>query len=68
MRFIPFARRPVVHFIKAGDVENIIDQTNGLNNLWDITPMSLANMAIDLVGEEKVMDSVLSKIVGGLSQ
>ena len=65
---LPFARKPVVHFIKAGDVENIIDQTNGLNNLWDITPMSLANMAIDLVGEEKVMDSVLNKIVGGLSQ
>ena len=65
---LPFARRPTVHFIKPQDVENIIDQTKSLSNLWDITPMSLANMAIDLVGEEAVMDSILNKIVTGISQ
>lgn len=65
---LPFARRPTVHFIKPGDVENIIDQTGNLNHLWDITPMSLANMAIDLVGQEAVMDSVLNRIVAGLRE
>jgi cell division protein FtsA len=65
---LPFARRPVVHFIKAEDVENIIDETKNLNNLWDITPMSLANMAVDLVGEEAAIDNVLNKIVSGLKQ
>ena len=65
---LPFARRPTVHFIKPGDVENIIDQTGDLSHLWDITPMSLANMAIDLVGEEGAMDSVLNRIVSGLRE
>ena len=65
---LPFARKPTVHFIKPQDVENIVDETKSLSNLWDITPMSLANMAIDLVGEEAVMDSILNKIVTGISQ
>jgi cell division protein FtsA len=65
---LPFARKPTVHFIKPGDVENIVDQTGNLTHLWDITPMSLANMAIDLVGQEGVMDSVLNKIVAGLRE
>ncbi len=65
---LPFAHQPAVHFIKGKDVENIVDQTGNLNNLWDITPMSLANMAIDLVGEEAVIDNVLNTIVGGLKQ
>lgn len=65
---LPFARKPTVHFIKSKDVENIIDETESLNHLWDITPMSLANMAIDLVGHESVMDSILNKIVAGLRE
>jgi len=65
---LPFARKPTVHFIKPKDVENITDETGKLVNLWDITPMSLANMAIDLVGEEAAIDGVLNKIVGGLNQ
>jgi len=65
---LPFARRPTVHFIKPQDVENIIDQTGELKNPWDITPMSLANLAIDLVGEEAVMDSILNRIVVSLRE
>lgn len=65
---LPFARVPTVHFIKPTDVENIVDQTESLTHLWDITPMSLANMAIDLVGQEAVMDNILNKIVGGLRE
>jgi len=65
---LPFARRPSVHFIKPADVENIVDKTGNLSHLWDITPMSLANMGLDLVGHEAVMDSVLNKIVAGLRE
>jgi cell division protein FtsA len=65
---LPFARRPTVHFIKTSDVENIVDNTGNLNHLWDITPMSLANMAIDLVGSEAMMDSVLNKIVDSIRE
>ncbi len=65
---LPFSRKPSVHFIKSADVENIVDQTGDLNHLWDITPMSLANMAVDLVGEETAVDNILSKIVAGLGE
>lgn len=65
---LPFARKPSVHFIKPTDVENIVDQTGNLHHLWDITPMSLANMAIDLVGQEGVIDNILNKIVAGLGE
>ena len=65
---LPFARKPTVHFIRPQDVENIVDQTGELINPWDITPMSLANLAIDLVGEEAVMDSILNRIVVSLRE
>ena len=65
---LPFARQPSVHFIKPGDVENITDQTGELKNPWDITPMSLANLGIDLVGEEKITDSILNRIVKSLRE
>lgn len=65
---LPFARRPSVHFIKPEDVENITDKTEELKNPWDITPMSLANLGIDLVGEEKITDSILNRIVTSLRE
>lgn len=65
---LPFARKPSVHFIKPEDVENITDQTGELKNPWDITPMSLANLGIDLVGEERITDSILNKIVSSLRE
>ena len=65
---LPFARIPSVHFIKPADVENIEDQTGELKNPWDITPMSLANLGIDLVGEEKITDSILNRIVRSMRE
>lgn len=63
---LPFSRRPSVHFIKPKDVVNVVDHTGELNQVQDVTPMALANLAIELVGEESPMDNVLSKIVKGL--
>lgn len=65
---LPFARKPSVHFIKPQDVENIEDKTGQLVNPWDITPMSLANLAIDLVGEEPIMDNILNRIVSNIRE
>ncbi len=65
---LPFARKPTISFIKPEDVENVVDQTGELKNPWDITPMSLANLAIDLVGEEKVVDNILNRIVVSLRE
>jgi len=59
---LPFARNPGVSFIKPEDVLNVIDETGQLNSPQDITPMAMANLALDLVGEEPVMDSVLRQV------
>jgi len=67
-RKLPFARKPAVHFIRPTDVAAIEDKTGLLTNPWDITPMALANVAIDLVGEETVVDTILTKVVGALRQ
>lgn len=67
-RNLPFSRKPSVHFIRPQDVSNIVDQTGELVNPWDITPMSLANLAIDLVGEEAIMDNILNRIVVSLRE
>ncbi len=63
MKSLPFTRRPSVDFIKPQDVSNIIDETKTLNDPQDITPMGLANLALDLAGEEKLLAKILRKVV-----
>ena len=63
---LPFARQPKVEFIKTGQVTNVKDETEKLKGSQDITPMALANLAIDLAGEEKMLDSILDKVVDGI--
>jgi len=63
---LPFARQPKVEFIKVGQVTGVKDETEKLNGSQDITPMALANLAIDLAGEEKMLDSILDKVVDGI--
>ncbi|MEK7460892.1 MAG: cell division FtsA domain-containing protein, partial [Patescibacteria group bacterium] len=65
---LPFARQPSIHFLQPKDVERVIDETHQLKDPSDVTPMALANLAIELVGEEPVMEGILSKVVHGLRQ
>ncbi len=65
---LPFARRPSIHFLRPSEVVAVIDDTGGLGSVQDITPMALANLAIELVGREKIADSVLRTVVGSLAQ
>jgi cell division protein FtsA len=65
---LPFARQPSVHFLQPKDVERVIDETHSLKDPSDVTPMGLANLAIELVGEEPVIEGILSKVVHGLRQ
>ena len=60
---LPFARKPKVMFIKPDHVNNIIDKTGLLKDQQDITPMGLANIALDLAGEEEVLQGVLRKVI-----
>lgn len=60
---LPFAKNPEVSFLQPRDVANIHDQTGELRDPQDITPMGLANLALDLTGEEKMMAGILRRAV-----
>ncbi|MDZ4385410.1 MAG: cell division FtsA domain-containing protein, partial [Candidatus Moranbacteria bacterium] len=47
---LPFAKMPQVSFLQPKDVVNITDATGELRDPQDITPMGLANLALDLAG------------------
>ncbi len=63
---LPFARKPAVFHLKPKDVTNIIDETGELKDPSDVTPMALANVALELVGEETVMDNILNRVISSL--
>lgn len=63
---LPFARRPVAQLLAPSDIPRVKDSTGELNDISDVTPMALANLAIELVGAESVVDDILSKTVRSL--
>ncbi len=60
---LPFSQAPKVKFIKPQDVSSILDETKLLVDQQDITPMGLANIAIDLAGEEEVLSGILRRVI-----
>ncbi len=60
---LPFAKPIEVSFLQPKDVVNVIDETRQLKDPQDITPMGLANLALDLIGEEKVIAGILRRAV-----
>jgi cell division protein FtsA len=65
---LPFARQPSIHYLQPKDVERVVDETGMLKDPSDVTPMGLANLAIELVGEEPVMEGILTRVVQSLRQ
>ncbi|MFA6082592.1 MAG: cell division FtsA domain-containing protein [Patescibacteria group bacterium] len=63
---LPFPHAPKVEYIMPKDVVAIADETGVLKDQQDVTPMGLANLAIDFAGVEGVVDSVLEKVTSGL--
>ncbi len=62
-RNLPFAKMVEVSFLQPKDVVKIVDETRELKDPQDITPMGLANLALDLVSEEKIMAEILRRAV-----
>jgi cell division protein FtsA len=60
---LPFSKQPQVHFMKPSDVANIADATGKLESVQDVTPMGLANLALDLAGEETLTQTILRRVV-----
>ncbi len=60
---LPFAKTPNVSYLQPRDVVRIIDQTGELDNPQDVTPMGLANLILDVTGEEKIMAGILRRVL-----
>ncbi len=63
---LPFARQPDVQFIKPADVANMIDETHSLKNIDEVTPLALGNVALDLIGESGILETMMRKTVSGV--
>lgn len=63
---LPFAKQPEVQYIKPDQISTIIDTTGGLVNVQDVTPMALANIALDLVGNDTAVASTMNRLFRGL--
>jgi len=60
---LAFARNPKIKFIRPPDVKNITDETGKLTSTQDVTPMALANLALDFTGNEDILGGVLRRAV-----
>lgn len=63
---LSFSRKPTIHYLQPKDITTVIDKTGELKEPRDVTPMALANVALDLVGQEEIMESVLNRVVNSL--
>ncbi len=68
VRSLPFARPPDVQFIQPSDVANLVDETKSLKNIADVTPLSLANVGLDLIGESGILETMMRRAVSGVKQ
>ncbi len=64
---LPFTRKPTVDFVKPKEVNRVIDSTGELTSPQDITPMGLANLALDIVGSDSVGENILQRLSRTLS-
>ncbi len=66
LKGLPFAKQPEVQYIRPDQIANVVDTTQTLTSVQDVTPMALANIALDLVGFETPVSGALTKILKGL--
>jgi len=60
---LPFSHKPQISFMHPKMITNVIDDTKELKDVQDITPMALANIAIEYLSEEQVLSKILKKVV-----
>lgn len=63
IRNLPFIKAPQVSFLVPDDIPTMTDQTGLLRSVQDVTPLALANLGLELAGEESVTGGILRKAV-----
>lgn len=64
---LPFAKKPTVNFVHPSDITNVKDTTGKLITPQDVTPMGLANLALDLAGTEELLPAILRRAVKAMA-
>jgi len=60
----PFSQKPKIRFIHPEQITDIIDQTGTLKGPESITPLALANLALEIATSgEKALSAILRRIV-----
>ncbi len=60
---LPFPKKPQISFVEPKMITNMLDETRLMKDPEDVTPMSLANIALEYVGEEQILAKLLKKVV-----
>jgi cell division protein FtsA len=60
---LPFSSQPRVKFLNPKDISSLEDETGKLKDATDIPAMALANIALELAGDEQVLLGLLKKVV-----
>lgn len=60
---LPFPRKPSVTLLEPKHLLALSDTTGTLSTPQDVTPLALADLALDLFSEEKILGNVLRKVV-----
>jgi len=63
IKSLPFSHKPQISFLHPKMVTNVIDETKELKDAQDITPMALANIALEYLSEEQILSKILKKVV-----
>ncbi len=60
---LPFPRKPQIKLLLPKNISHIKDKTQLLSSPADIPPMALANSALEILQEEKILTKMLQKVV-----
>lgn len=63
MQELTFPKPPTISVLSPKQIPHVRDMTKRLTDPQDITPMALANLGLELVGEENLMSRILKKVI-----
>ncbi len=65
---LPFAKQLQVSFLQPRDIVTMDDQTKTLKSPQDVTPLALANLAVNVVDEERDLAMILKRAMRSIQE
>lgn len=60
---LPFGKPPQISMLSPKQISRVRDTTRRMNDPQDITPMALAAIGLEVVGEEQMMGKILKNVI-----